>query len=164
MVMTKLMKRKKNRRLNPWSNKLFTPWNRGTFVPMRDSLFTTGFENIPNLMRFDDIFKDDFFESDSLMPAMNVTEHENCFEIEFAAPGFTKKDFDVTIEDDVLHVSGEKKKQSKEKEKDFTVKEFSYKSFRRSTRIPESVDLNQKIKPARRASCCRSPASSPAPW
>jgi len=80
------------------------------------------------------------------MPAMNVKEHEDDFEIEFAAPGFSKKDFEVTITDSILNVCGEKKEEVEEKEEDYTRKEFSYNSFKRSLSLPKSVNADQDIK------------------
>jgi len=97
-------------------------------------------------MKVDDIFNSDFFEENSLMPAMNVIEHKDDFEIEFAAPGFSKKDFVVTIEDNILHVNGEKKNEVEEKDENFTCREFSYNSFKRSLSLPQSVNLDQKVK------------------
>ena len=144
--MTTLMKRRKRNRLAPWRNQIMTPWNNGPLTPWRDRFMSSNFDDLQNLLRFDDIFKDDFFEDDSLMPAMNVKEHKNDFEIEFAAPGFNKKDFEVSIEDDVLHVYGEKEEKEIDEEEDFSRKEFSYKSFKRSATLPTSVDLNQDLK------------------
>ena len=144
--MTTLMQRRKKNRLSPWRNQLLTPWNNGPLSPWSDRLFSTNFDDLQNLLRFDDVFKNDFFEDDSLMPAMNVKEHKKDFEIEFAAPGFNKKDFEVSIEDDVLHVSGEKKEEEELEEEDFTRKEFSYKSFKRSASLPNSVNLDQDLK------------------
>jgi HSP20 family protein len=112
-------------------NQLF-PWNNG----------------LKNILSNDDFFKDDFFEEDSLMPAMNVKEHEDDFEIEFAAPGFNKKDFEVTIDGDMLHINGEKSKESEEKEEDYTRREFSYNSFKRSLKLPTSVNTNKDVKAA----------------
>ena len=112
-------------------NRLFPSWNN-------DSLKT--------FLSSDDFFNNDFFEEDSLMPAMNVKEHDKDFEIEFAAPGFSKKDFEVTIVDNILHVSGEKKSEVEEKEEDYTRKEFSYNSFKRSLSLPKSVNADQDIK------------------
>ena len=143
--MTTLVKRRRNR-LSPLSNQLLTPWSNNFLTPFDDRFFSNPFGDMKNLLRFDDIFKDDFFDEEGQMPAMNIKEHKNDFEIEFAAPGFDKKDFEVTIEDDVLHVFGEKKVEKEEKEEDFSRKEFSYKSFKRSAMLPESVDLDQKIK------------------
>ena len=144
--MTTLMKNKKRKNLSPLSNQMLTPWSNSFMMPFNDRFFTSPIGDLQSLLRFDDIFKDDFFEDDSQMPAMNIKEHKSDFEIEFAVPGFDKKDFEVTIEDDVLHVCGEKKIEKEEKEEDFSRKEFSYKSFKRSTMLPTSVDLNQKIK------------------
>ncbi|ULC57910.1 Hsp20/alpha crystallin family protein [Flaviramulus sp. BrNp1-15] len=144
--MTTLMKRRKRNRLSPFDNRLLTPWSNSLLSPWRSRLFPSNFDDFTNLTRFDDIFKDDFFEDDSLLPAMNVKEHEEDFEIEFAAPGFNKKDFEVTIEENVLHLSGEKEVEEEEKEDDYSRKEFSYKSFKRSMMLPPSVDLDQDIK------------------
>lgn len=141
--MTTLKKHRKRNGLSRLENKLLTPWNNSILSPWGSKLFNT---NLSNLKRFDDVFDDDFFEDDSLMPAMNVKEHKEDFEIEFAAPGFNKKDFEVSIEDDVLHVCGEKEDEKEEKEDDFSRKEFSYKSFQRSMMLPTSVDLNQDVK------------------
>lgn len=143
--MTTLVKRRRNR-LSPLSNQILTPWSNTFMAPFNDRFFSTPFEEMKSLLRFDDVFKDDFFDEEGQMPAMNIKEHENDFEIEFAAPGFDKKDFEVSIEDDVLHVCGEKKVEKEEKDEDFSRKEFSYKSFKRSSLLPETVDLNQKIK------------------
>ena len=84
----------------------------------RNQLFPWNNNGLKNFLSTDEFFNDDFFEEDSLMPAMNVKEHNDDFEIEFAAPGFTKKDFEVTIDGDILHVNGEKSKESEEKEEE----------------------------------------------
>ncbi|MEF3080087.1 Hsp20/alpha crystallin family protein [Winogradskyella poriferorum] len=103
-------------------------------------------EGLKNFLSSDDFFNNDFFEEDSLMPAMNVKEHDDDFEIEFAAPGFNKKDFEVTIDENILNVCGEKKHETEEKEEDFTRKEFSYNSFKRSITLPKSVNTDQEVK------------------
>ena len=103
-------------------------------------------DRLKSFLSSDDFFSNDFFEEDSLMPAMNVKEHDNDFEIEFAAPGFTKDDFEVAIHEDILYVSGEKKHEIEEKEEDYTRKEFSYNSFRRSLALPKSVNTDKEVK------------------
>jgi HSP20 family protein len=110
-------------------NRLF-PWDNG----------------LKSFLSNDNYLNDDFLDDDSLMPAMNVKEHQDDFEIEFAAPGFNKKDFNVTLEDDMLHVSAEKTKEEEEKEEDFTRKEFSYNAFKRSLKLPKSVNPNEDVK------------------
>ncbi|WP_431136878.1 Hsp20/alpha crystallin family protein [Psychroserpens mesophilus] len=112
-------------------NRLFPSWNN---------------ESLKSFLGTDDFFNNDFYDEDSLMPAMNVSENENDFEIEFAAPGFSKKDFEVTIDDNVLNVSGEKKQEEEKNEKGYTRKEFSYNSFRRSLSLPKSVLTDQDVK------------------
>ena len=119
-----LIKFNKRNRLHPWTN-----------------------EGLKSFLSDDDFFKNDFFlEEDSMMPAMNVIEHDNDFEIEFAAPGFTKKDFEVTIDDNVLNIRGEKKKEHEEKDEDYKRREFSYSSFKRSLTLPKSINMDQDVK------------------
>ena len=112
-------------------NKLFPSWNN---------------DSLKSFLSSDDFFNNDFFEEDSLMPAMNVKEHDDDFEIEFAAPGFSKKDFEVTIDDNILNICGEKKTEVEEKEEDYTRKEFSYNSFKRSLSLPKTVSADQNVK------------------
>lgn len=145
--MSTLTKRKRrNIPITPWSNRLFTPWSRDLLSPLSDRLFSSDFSDLKSLLKIDDVFKNDFFEDDSMMPAMNVKEHKKDFEIEFAAPGFEKKDFEVSIEDDVLCVSAKKELEETKEEEDYSRKEFSYKSFKRSSTLPDSVDLDQNVK------------------
>lgn len=137
--MTTLIKKgNKNKLLSPRYERLFTPWN--------NNFFPFGNDAVSNLFNLRDPFIGDFLDEDSLMPAMNIKEHKNDFAIEFAAPGFNKKDFEVSIEDDILHVTAEKSKEEEEMEEGFMCKEFNYNSFRRSITLPETVDLKQKIK------------------
>ncbi|WP_299112101.1 Hsp20/alpha crystallin family protein [uncultured Winogradskyella sp.] len=102
-------------------------------------------DGLKSFLSNDDFFNNDFFEEDNLMPAMNVKESENSFDVEFAAPGFSKKDFEVTISNNILNVCGEKKHEKEEKEEEFTRKEFSYNSFKRSLSLPKSVNVNQNV-------------------
>src|SRR5690606_7058778 len=112
----------------------------------RNRLFPWSNGGLRNLLNYDPFINDDLLEDDSFMPAMNVKEHDKDFEIEFAAPGFSKKDFDVSIEGDMLHVCGEKSMEKEEKEDDYTRKEFSYNSFKRSLKLPESVNADKNVK------------------
>jgi HSP20 family protein len=110
-------------------NRLF-PWNNG----------------LKTFLSNDELFNDDFFDEDGLMPAMNVKEHDTDFEIEFAAPGFNKKDFEVTIENDMLNVCAEKSNEEEEKEEGYTRREFNYNSFKRSLKLPTSVNPKEEVK------------------
>ena len=82
---------------------------------------------------------DTFWNGKTTEPALNIKETDEKFEIELAAPGFAKKDFEITIEDSCLNISAEKSTSEEEKEDDFTRREFSYNAFKRSLQLPDSV-------------------------
>lgn len=94
-----------------------------------------------------DFFDNRFFDSDLLrnqsLPAVNVKETANTFEIELAAPGLSKKDFKVTADNGVLTISSEKEEQKEQKDKGYTRKEFSYSSFSRSFTLPDNVNTEE---------------------
>ncbi|WP_273565709.1 Hsp20/alpha crystallin family protein [Maribacter halichondriae] len=86
-----------------------------------------------------DMLPSRFWNGKTAEPALNVKENDNNFEIELAAPGFAKKDFEVTIEDGCLNITAEKEHSEEEKDDNYTRREFSYNSFERSLQLPESV-------------------------
>lgn len=106
----------------PWNDRLIDFFNRDAFVD------------------------DDFFNLEKTHPSMNVKEHKDDFEIEFAAPGFEKKDFEITMKDDVLEVSAHKSKEETEKEENFTRREFNYNAFTRNLQLPPTVDQSKEVK------------------
>lgn len=94
---------------------------------------------------------DRFFDSPFLrvqsVPAVNVSETDKSFEISMAAPGLSRKDFNVSVDQGVLTISSEKKEESETKEKGFTRQEYSFSSFSRSFVLPDSVkedDVNAR--------------------
>ncbi|OMP30007.1 Hsp20/alpha crystallin family protein [Mangrovimonas sp. DI 80] len=104
-------------------------------------------EGLKSLLGSDAFFNNDLFDEDNSMPAMNVTEHDKDFEIEFAAPGFSKKDFEVTIDDNVLRVCGKKENEVEENEEHgYKRREFNYNYFERSLKLPKSVAMDQEVK------------------
>jgi len=90
---------------------------------------------------FDDarFFDSDLLKRTSYMPAVNVVEKDKEFEIKMAAPGLTKKDFNVVVENGVLTISCEKDMEKEEKDVNFTRREYSYTTFTRSFTLPENV-------------------------
>jgi HSP20 family protein len=88
-----------------------------------------------------------FFDSEfaDTMPAVNIREDGDSFNIEVAAPGIDKKDFNIKIENNVLSISTEQKAEKEEKKDTYIRKEFNYFGFQRSFALPESVD-HEKIK------------------
>jgi HSP20 family protein len=92
-----------------------------------------------------DFFDDDrFFNTPWLtgrsMPAVNVKENEKSFEIELAAPGYSKKDFNISIESGLLTVSAERREEKEKKEDNYTRKEFGFASFSRSFNLPQNTN------------------------
>ena len=91
----------------------------------------------------------DFFDNDSMVkanataPAINVFETEKEYKVELAAPGMTKEDFNVHIdEENNLVISMEKKTENKEEKKEgrYLRREFSYSKFQQTMILPDDVD------------------------
>lgn len=94
----------------------------------------------------DNFFSDDFFVQESNWPAMNVKELDEEFEIELAAPGFSKKDFEITMKDRTLEVCAEKSKEEVDEDKEYTRREFNYSSFKRAMHLPDTIDQSKDVK------------------
>ena len=98
--------------------------------------------NSPLANLFDSFFANEILgkEHASFMPAVNVSNEEGNYHIEFSAPGFDKDDFKLEINQGTLTVSGSHKTEKEVKEKNFVRKEFSQGSFQRSFTLPEEVN------------------------
>lgn len=79
------------------------------------------------------IFKNDF------LPAVNIRDKENQYELEVSAPGFKKKDFSITTDNGLLTISAESDNEAKEDSSDYTRREFSHSSFSRTFSLPENI-------------------------
>jgi HSP20 family protein len=87
-----------------------------------------------------------FSSTDTTLPAVNVKENDDAFEIEVAAPGMTKEDFRINLENNLLTISSEKREEKKQEEKgSYSRREFSYQSFQRSFTVPETLVDGDKI-------------------
>jgi HSP20 family protein len=81
----------------------------------------------------------------NLMPSIDVTETDKEIEITAELPGLERKDVDISIEDDLLTIRGEKKVETKQedqggKDKNYHVSERSYGMFYRVIQLPPGVD------------------------
>jgi HSP20 family protein len=74
------------------------------------------------------------------VPAVNIAESDDNFKIEFAAPGLTKADFKINLDNDVLIVKSEKEVNEEESKTNYTRKEFNFSSFQRTFTLPDSAD------------------------
>jgi HSP20 family protein len=75
--------------------------------------------------------------------SMNVSETEKEIRITAELPGVTEQDIDVSLDDDVLTIRGEKKFERTDDKENFHFVERSYGTFQRSLRLPFSVDPEQ---------------------
>jgi HSP20 family protein len=80
-------------------------------------------------------------QMDGFVPATDIEETEKDFRIVFELPGMEKNDIKVSVEDNVLTVSGERKERSEEKNKNFVRSEIRCGSFSRSFSLPRTVDV-----------------------
>jgi HSP20 family protein len=77
------------------------------------------------------------------MPAVDIVESENAYEITADLPGMDEKNIEVKVADGVLTMKGEKQEEKEEKKKDYYLQERSFGSFQRSFELPESVDADK---------------------
>jgi HSP20 family protein len=69
-------------------------------------------------------------------PAISVAETKSAFEVTAELPGVDEKDIKVSVDENQLVISGEKKAESTKEEKDWHVEERSFGSFYRSMSLP----------------------------
>jgi HSP20 family protein len=111
-----------------------------------------GFSDLP--LFFNDMFTKDLFNwglsnfsnTGTTIPAVNVKETADNFEVEMAAPGMKKDDFKIELDGSMLTISSERQNQTEEKDEEkYNRKEFSYQSFYRSFQLPKEVVDADKI-------------------
>lgn len=78
-----------------------------------------------------------------LAPRLDVSETEKEIKVTAELPGMDEKDVNVTLEGDVLTLTGEKKAEAEEKGKNFHRVERTYGSFHRVVRLPSEVDATK---------------------
>jgi len=87
-----------------------------------------------------------FSNADSTLPAVNIRETEDAYEVEMAAPGMNKDDFKIELDRNILTISSEKTEQHEENGKEkYSRREFSYQAFQRSFSLPKEVVDEDKI-------------------
>ena len=98
---------------------------------------------------FSDFFDNDWMvKANASTPAVNVIENETEYKVEVAAPGMTKEDFNVHLdEDNQLVISMEKKDETKDENNKYLRREFSYSKFQQSLVLPDDVE-KEKISAA----------------
>ena len=96
----------------------------------------------------DDIFERFFYggpafsgETDvTWTPRVDVTDKEKGIQLDIELPGIDKKDIKVEVKDNVLHISGERNKENKEENAEFSRIERRYGKYERTFGLPDTVD------------------------
>src|SRR6188474_2189189 len=103
---------------------------------------------------FDDFFNRDPFDwrtsnysnTGTNVPAVNIRETNEAFDVEMAAPGMSKNDFKIQLEGNTLTISSEKRNENVEKgSENYSRREFSYESFCRMFTLPKDVVDSENI-------------------
>ena len=98
---------------------------------------------------FNDLFDTDFMpKANATAPAINVKETDKAYTVELAAPGMTKQDFNVHINDEGnLNIKMEKKNEVKEEDKSarYLRREFSYSKFEQTLILPDDVEKDKIV-------------------
>ena len=76
------------------------------------------------------------------IPSVDISETEAAYLIKAEIPEVGKEDVKVTVQNDMLTISGERRQEKEEKNKKFHRIERAYGSFTRSFRVPEDADAN----------------------
>ena len=96
-------------------------------------------------------FLDEFFKPDwnggiqnfnSTLPAVNIKENETQYQLEFYAPGLKKEDFNIEVDQKTLTISSEKQFENENNNEKYSLKEYSYASFKRTFNLPETLDFD----------------------
>ena len=77
------------------------------------------------------------------IPLANVKESDGGWKIEVAVPGFSKEDFNITIEEDRIVIEAESKAKHEDSKGEFKKREFSYTKFWRSFPLQKDIDRDQ---------------------
>ena len=113
---------------------------------MGTQVLTKSSERMPSV--FGDFFKpwNEWFDNGgawgSMMniPAVNITEQKDEYQVSLAAPGMKKDDFKIDVDGNMLTISSEKEENKEENDKRYTRTESSYSSFSRSSTLPDEID------------------------
>ena len=80
-------------------------------------------------------------KTNATAPAINVLETETDYTVEVAAPGLSKDDFEVNINNDGdLTIKMEKKSDEKEQKAHYLRREFAYSKYEQTLILPDDVE------------------------
>ncbi len=107
----------------------------------------------PALMN--EIFNPDWFGGEQVqvsnnnkLPAVNIKESDEAFELALLVPGRKKEDFKIEVDNELLTISTESKVETEKKENEvntfqFRRREFSISAFKRAFNLPETINTEK---------------------
>lgn len=98
-------------------------------------LFSKTFNDI-----VDEFFNEERYRRDSFIPSVDIAEDEEQFTISASLPGMKKDDISIDLENGRLSISGERKMETEEKNRNYHRVESQYGSFSRSFYLPDTID------------------------
>jgi HSP20 family protein len=109
------------------------------------------FDSVKNLKFYGDGIKNLLDEFTGLQidntsvfnPKFDISEDKNKLYFEVEVPGISKNEIKISMQDNVLTVSGEKKRSEEVKEKNYFNTERTYGSFKRSFTLPSDIDVEK---------------------
>ena len=89
----------------------------------------------------DRFFNEDFYNPfrEEFKPLANIEDNDKEYVVSLAIPGCNKEDLSVEVKENRLIVSAEEEHSSKSEAKNFSRKEYNYKSFKRAFTLPENA-------------------------
>ncbi|QHI69554.1 Hsp20/alpha crystallin family protein [Tichowtungia aerotolerans] len=114
------------------TNSYPAPWNSGLLHRSIDDLledFFGGFGIEP--------------QASVVSPRFDVSETEDAIVIEAELPGMDEKDVELTLQDNILTIKGEKKREEETQKKNCYISERSYGHFQRSLQIGSNMDADK---------------------
>ncbi len=77
------------------------------------------------------------------VPAIDICETDQAFEVTVEMPGMNEKDIEIKLANGGITIRGEKKHEKEEKKKDYYLSERRYGLFERFLHVPEGVDTDK---------------------
>jgi len=117
------------------------PWRRrGETAPVLEDFFQRFLDDEGSLTsRLPELFRSNG------VPAVNVAETEDTYTITMDAPGLEEEDFEVQAMGNRLQISGERRWEEEETEKEFHRVESQYGKFSRTVTLPTNLVVEPEL-------------------
>ena len=88
--------------------------------------------------------RNNYSSSNTTLPKVNIMEDNDNYMVEMAAPGMSKSDFIIQIDNGALSISSEKSNSGRSSDLKYTKREFAYQAFARTFNLPDTAN-SEKI-------------------